>query len=131
MAISELEQSERMVVSILAALAERGVLIKDLKLEELGYELTRDNVTIFVHAVRWLADEGIIRTNEQNAFLSSGNTALGFTVTSRGFALLSERFEGDLTLGQVIRRVNDDGQGYAKVGNLLGGLLGSLTKSLS
>ena len=123
--------SERMIAAILEELAKRGVKRDDLNLAHVGFEGSRENMLLFVDAMRWLEEEGVIRSNEKHKFMLSNGEALGFTLTSLGYRLLSQRFDGELTLGQAIQNTNSSGTGYANVGNLLGGLLGSFTKTLA
>ncbi|MEY8827951.1 hypothetical protein AB9K34_06000 [Sedimentitalea sp. XS_ASV28] len=132
--MNTLEKSERMVASIVAFLAERGVERTDFSVAEIGFELTRENDQLFSDAMIWLSAEGIIRSNDRIDYVAGKDNetvAISFSLTSFGFKLLSETYEGELTLGQAVSKTNSSGVGYANVGNLLGGLLGSFTKSVS
>lgn len=130
--LSKTEMSERMVTKIVAHFAEQGVIREDLNLEKLGYEPSEATANLFVDAMSWLSNEGIINTNQKLAFtMGSSPRALGFTLTSKGYAMLASPFEGELTLGAAIKHAQRTGQGYSNVGELLGGLLGAFTKSIS
>ncbi|MDK3075111.1 hypothetical protein QO034_18645 [Sedimentitalea sp. JM2-8] len=131
---NEIAQSEHMVSSIVSKLAARGVRRTELTLSELGYENNEENTDLFIDAVKWLESEGIIRSGEKYDFYANSKNetvASGFTVTSFGFALLQQPFDGNLTLGAAIEKVRSDGSGYSKIGDLVGGLLGGFTKTIS
>ncbi|MEQ9260308.1 MAG: hypothetical protein RIG84_14565 [Roseovarius sp.] len=123
-----LPESEEMVAKIVSFLAERGVRQSDVSAQVLGY--TQDNQVdvLFANAMKWLIDEGIVRQTALHE--TQGGMAKGCVLTSRGFALLAQPFEGSLTLGTAIRKTAESGAGYSNVGDLLGGLLGGFTKSL-
>ena len=128
-----LVQSEQIIAAIVRYLAEQGVKRQDFSLEDLNLPGHVDD-DLFGDALLWLEGEGIVRNTVTHEFYlgQNGRTmASGFTLTSLGFSLLNEKIDGDLTLGSAIKQTSESGQGYANVGQLIGGLLGSFTKSVS
>ncbi|MBN8185359.1 hypothetical protein JF540_01525 [Salipiger thiooxidans] len=129
-----LADSETMIASLVAYLAEQGVRRSEFTVLDLGLEADRENVSLFIDALKWLASEGIVRSQDTHEFysVSEGDTAAsGFTLTSYGFALLQQPFLGELTLGGAIKKAQGSGSGYSGIGDLVGGILGGFTKSLS
>jgi hypothetical protein len=127
--MERLRESELCVAKLVAKLAENGVMKTDLTHENVDI----DDPDLFVDALTWLRHEGIAFSTDTHHFYGGTEgkpIASGFRLTSKGFNLLSESYDGDLTLGQAIRRSSESGQGYANAGNLLGGLLGAFTKSV-
>lgn len=127
---STLEASELMISRIVARLAEQGVARRDLKVVELEYEPTRENALLFIDAMKWLHDEGVVRLSEGHAFTQDG-TAQRVCLTSYGYALLAQRFDGSMTLAVAIQKTNASGSGFSGLGDLVGGILGGFTKSIS
>ncbi|WP_090732807.1 hypothetical protein [Paracoccus homiensis] len=129
-----LARSEEMVARIVAHLAPYGVQRTTFGSKELGYESGNETRLLFIDAMNWLQNEGVVFSSEKIKFMngtSEGEVyALRFVLTSKGYKLLSSRFNGDLTLGQAITKVNASGEGYANLGDLVGGLLGGFTKSM-
>lgn len=132
--MDSLAKSEHIVAAIVAHLAERGVQRTNFSVEDVGLELTEDNDKLFSDALRWLSDEGIIRSNERYDTVDGTENetiAIAFTLTSFGFDLLQNRFEGDLKLGAAIQQAKDGSGGYSNIGDLIGGILGGFTKTIS
>ncbi|WP_425100199.1 hypothetical protein [Tropicibacter sp. S64] len=136
MSDSILNESERMIAMIIGHLADGGVTRQTFSVRELGYEANDDSHRLFRDAVLWLGYEGIIAsgyTERKNQFSQKDNTifARSFFLTSKGFKLLSEKFDGELTLGAAVKEANSNGTGYANAGTFFGGILGGFTKSIS
>ena len=121
---------------IVAYLAAKGVRSSDFTIADLGYQNDASDHQLFSDALRWLMHEGVVYSNEEHDVLEDdaepgGVVASGFVLTSYGFKLLEQPFDGELTLGAAIQKATSDEAGYSKVGDLVGGILGGLTKSLS
>ncbi|MEM8657202.1 MAG: hypothetical protein AAGF22_03815 [Pseudomonadota bacterium] len=132
---SDLNDSEAMVASIVAFLAEGGVRQQDVTIEELGYDQDAERIRLFRDAMLWLLNEGAIASgfkDKRNQFKNRNPfTARQFYLTSKGYDLLSMKFEGSLTLGAAIKQTQSSGTGYANLGTFFGGILGGFTKSVS
>ena len=132
---SDLSRSEEMVAKVVAFLADGGVRQRDLNVGDLGYTESQDNSRLFKDALVWLLNEGVIASgfeDKRNQFRNSNPfTARQFFLTSKGYNLLSAKFEGELTLGAAIRNAQNSGSGYANAGTFFGGILGGFTKSVS
>ncbi|MEH6390722.1 MAG: hypothetical protein V7763_03605 [Sulfitobacter sp.] len=127
----KLSASEKMIVAIISTLAQRGVLRKDIIREDLNLSDEHKDADLFVDAVSWLSNEGVIHSSYEHKFLLSGDAALGFTLTSKGYQLLESDFQGTLTLGRAIKQVNETGKSFTNAGDFVGGILGGFTKSIS
>lgn len=132
--MDKLRSSEEFVAKIVEFLAKRGVSKIDFSVVDLGYERSNDLDVHFVYALKWLKDEGIVRSNAYHEFVGGTEheqVAQDFVLTSLGFALLAKPFDGDLTLGAVIKRTNEAGRSFSTTGDFFGGILGGFTKSLA
>ncbi|WP_156801069.1 hypothetical protein [Oceaniovalibus guishaninsula] len=127
---SSLKISERLVAAIVNILAERGVRRSSLSYKELGLEPEEIDGPLFLDAMIWLSDEGIIRSSAKTRFDMDGN-AYYFTLTAYGYRLLGQKFQGALNLGQAVRETAETGRSFAGIGDFVGGLLGGFTKSIS
>ena len=108
-----------------------GIQYNILSFETLG--LGEEYKPFFVPCVRWLEDEGIIRTSSISAY-TDGNGAIGTPVISAlGFRLLGTDFVlGDKNekLGNAVKEVSTTDRSYSQFGDFFGGLLGGFTKSM-
>lgn len=134
MVTDALEESEEIIAKIVAHLAKAGVRQTDLSTIILGYENNPASTQLFINALRWLKDEGIVRQHALNA--TRGGTqhetvATNCVLTSLGFALLAEPFRGELSLGSAVKNTVESGSGYSNTGSFFGGILGGFTKSIS
>lgn len=134
MTFDALAESEEMVAKILNYLAQRGVRLTDVSVLELGYPKDNKLEVLFANAINWLINEGVVRQralHEIQGGTQHESVARNCVLTSKGFALLSKPFKGSLTLGAAVRETAEGGPGYSNIGELLGGLLGGFTKTIS
>jgi hypothetical protein len=129
--VSKLVDSERLIAQMITRFAENGVMSEIVSSKTFFEEPTQDNITAFVEAIRWLRDENLVRTTAMPAIIG-GPTEIEVRVvlTSNGFALLGKSFGNGESIGNAVKKAGT-GQGYANVGELVGGILGAFTKSIS
>ena len=124
-------ESEILVAKIVKCLAQNGV--RSVELQTTDFFPTADQLSIddFMETIRWLRQEGIVRTDEIPRFLfNHPNMKVRCVLTAFGFALLDQKFRNADNLGQAIEKVNASGVGYSNIGDLIGGILGGFTKSI-
>jgi hypothetical protein len=78
------------------------------------------------HSVAWLYDEGYIRSNGLTAYE-------GMTLTQKGLAALNAVPQGlSATVGSsLVEATSDSGRNWSGVGDLVGGVIGGFTKSIT
>lgn len=131
--ITAIQQSERIVALILKALLENGIRYGTmLSIENLDFEPSAEDQSIFEGCCLWLLDEGIIRCTNIDQ-VRRGTPLANPAITAHGFSLLGQAFlsEPDERLGDAVRNVADGSKSYSGFGDFVGGLLGGFTKSIS
>ena len=127
--MSRIEASEVMVAKVVGEVALSGVIPKKISSEILGLSIEDEAVLLFESAVDWLSSESVITVHTQyKGEVSNIYTA---TLTSYGFALLSQNFGDGLKLGTALQKVRSTGHGFSGLGEFLGGVLCGFTKTLS
>jgi hypothetical protein len=129
--LDDLQKSELVISKILSLVISWGIQSSDLKFEEL--ELDQSYKTFFIPCVRWLCDEGIIRSGKIYEFGADEGIVMQPVLTSFGMRVMGS----DIQLGQstekiatAVDRVSSGERSYSQVGDFFGGILGGLTKSL-
>ncbi|WP_074948007.1 hypothetical protein [Paracoccus halophilus] len=130
--MDNLQKSEAVIARILTHLAENGLKTSDLGATEIG--LDDELQSFFEYCARWLSSEGIIRVGTvvsgtepgEVYFLDSVITAYGFQLLSQGVSLGGK----EKSLGAAVKEVSS-GKSYSSLGDLIGGILGGFTKSIS
>ena len=133
---SNLEKSETVITSILHFLIEAGRKRVDLTFEALGLE--QDYAPYFVTSVEWLCDEDLIRVNQVLPFMGDGDErgdglVVNPRLTGKALTMLGVRMNvGDETLlvRDVVEQSGKRSRDLAPAGDLVGGMIGGLMKSL-
>lgn len=125
-------KSDLMVASIASRLYQNGVSTQTISILDVGEE----DEDLFIDAICWMRDEGLIRTSGFASTNDEGITtkAHDCVLSSFGFAAFSNRMERDgkeTTLGTEIKRVSETKSSWGAPGEFIGGLLGGFTKSIS
>ncbi len=133
--MDKITASEVMVAALSRKLFQNGVSQIDLEITDL--ELPKDlsdNDNLFVDAMVWMTNEGLIRQKGLASNGNGGTFAVSCVMTSYGFSTMNNMLEdssGKTTLGGRINEVVSSGGNWSGPGELFGGLLGSFTKSIS
>ncbi|MFZ9200435.1 MAG: hypothetical protein ACO22Z_13960 [Paracoccaceae bacterium] len=101
-----------------------------MEFPELG--LDEDYLPFFATSIEWLEAEGIIRTRKIQKF-SGGAYISGPTLTAFGFQLMGKSMklgEATITVGEAVTKASKDTSFYTGLGDLGGGFVGGLLKSL-
>ncbi|MFV0244766.1 MAG: hypothetical protein ACK5IB_07085 [Qingshengfaniella sp.] len=131
--MDDLAASEAMIARIVGCLVPLGVNRVTLTLKNIDPSGGQGfSERLFADAMYWLAEEGIIRFEQERQ--TTQLRMRGCVLTARGYALLGQplRIEGKTgTVGERVREVQAGDAQYARAGNFFGGLLGAFTKSIS
>ncbi|MDG1282909.1 MAG: hypothetical protein P8O10_16530 [Pseudorhodobacter sp.] len=128
--MDNLQRSELVIANVLGFLLETGLSNVNLDFDMLGLEA--EFAPFFATSVRWLQDEGIIRSRQ---IAESDDSALiiGPILTAHGFFMMGKPIAvGDrtLTLATAVVETKRDEKFYTGLGDLGGGFVGGLLKSL-
>ncbi len=94
-------------------------------------EISQANITAFIEAIRWLQAENLVRTSAMPAiFGDPADVEVRVVLTSNGFGLLGKSFGNGETIGSAVKNAGG-GNGYAKAGELIGGILGAFTNTIA
>ncbi|MBD0866210.1 MAG: hypothetical protein GDA36_11780 [Rhodobacteraceae bacterium] len=129
---TNLQKSERVISKILDHLMSLG-LQQGTQLKFKDLDLPNDYKPIYNGCCLWLIEEGIVRSSKSQP-LGGNLRMLSPMITSRGFALLDQSFtvgKDKMRVGQAVKEVADGQRNYAGIGDFVGGLLGSFTKSMA
>ncbi|MBL9055668.1 MAG: hypothetical protein JNJ84_05255 [Rhodobacteraceae bacterium] len=129
--MNNIEMSELVIAKILGLLLEWGLSERTLQFRQLGLE--DEYQPFFATSVKWLEAEGIIRTTNVQTFISGGAFVVGPTLTAHGLALMGKRMSiGEITttIGEAVLQTRKETSYYTGVGDLAGGFVGGLFKSL-
>jgi hypothetical protein len=130
--VSYKSDSELLLAKLMTRLEESGVRQLDYSAYDFFEEpLSDENAAVFVDLVKWLEQEGVVRCDYYCAGTRDMETVCNLVLTSWGFRLLSTELQANLTLSQAVKQVNSAATGHAKVGELVGGLLGAFTNAIS
>ncbi|MCB1470915.1 MAG: hypothetical protein KDK08_27990 [Rhizobiaceae bacterium] len=132
MTLDNLQKSEVVISKILQDLVETGLQYGTaLEFKELG--LNEEFEPFFIGCCLWLLDEGIVRCTNEHQVLK-GVPMVNPVITAKGFALLGQPFaqggEEGGRVGEAVKEVATGRRNYAAVGDLVGGVLGGLIKSM-
>ncbi len=126
------EQSALMIAKLVALLAGNGVQTTVLStMEFIGAPEKANDHQPLIDTIKWLEAEGVIRKSTGYSGDVMGDTIFELVLTSRGFWLLDQKLTDDLTLGAAIGKVNGNRNALGGLGDLVGGVLGGFTKSMS
>lgn len=127
----KLEDSEKLVARMLTRFAENGTQSEAVSTATFFDTKSPENITAFVETIRWLRAEDLIRTSDIPAiFGKPQDIEVRVVLTANGFNLLGKTLGSGERVGQAVQNVNS-GKGYANAGELIGGILGAFTKSIS
>jgi len=130
--VSKREQSVLLISRLLDRLAENGVVADNLSTYDLFNPPPSDaDVQLYLGTIKWLEAEGVIRTDGGCQGGRDNELVYEIVLTSRGFSLLERRLTNNLTLGGAIQKLARSESGLAGLGDLIGGVLGGFTKSVS
>ena len=125
--MSKLAGSDRLI----ARFAENGVMSEVVSTGTFFEEISQPNITAFIKAVRWLQAENLVRTSSMPAiFGNPADVEVRVVLTSNGFARLGKSFGNAETIGPAVKNAGG-GNGCAKAGELIGGILGPFTNSIA
>ena len=130
--MENIEKSEVVVASILAKVLQYGLQNANLEFDDLNLE--NEYASFFPTSIDWLVSEGLIRVESHQTMLNGSSTALGITLTSRGFAAMGQKINGtagEIVVSDVVKQVAESTAGYTGLGDFIGGILGGFTKSMS
>ncbi|TLP69184.1 hypothetical protein FEE96_02555 [Parasedimentitalea maritima] len=132
--MSDLLKSELVIAKILELLMDWGIQETQLEFKELG--LSEEYAPHFFPCVEWLKDEGVIRTGKVFKYLEGGGSGIvsGPVLTSYGLAALGHKItvgENEEKLSEAVKEVSSGTKSYSNIGDLVGGILGGFTKSIS
>ena len=129
--MENLEKSELVIAKILGLLVEWGFRETQLKFDELGLE--EEYRDFFMTCIEWLETEGVIRVREKIKLLDGTATVVGPTLTAHGMVLLGKSLKisgKDMTISAAVKRTAKETGFYTGLGDLGGGFVGGLFKSL-
>ena len=129
--LDNLKKSEVIIATILSKLMESGLQFSTLSFDDFGLE--KEYEPFFDTCVAWLIDEGIIRGNHARLMGTPGSD-MGPVITADGFALLGRKLlgdEGGKRTGEAVREIAKSPTNYTGIGDLIGGIFGGFTKSIS
>ncbi|MDO9641344.1 MAG: hypothetical protein Q7J44_22690 [Pseudotabrizicola sp.] len=129
--MDNLEQSELVIAKILGLLMEWGLTETEMRFEELGLE--EDFRQFFTTCIEWLEAEGIIRVKKVHKFIDGHALIERPTITAHGFRLMGITLsvgQQTTTIGAAVKQTSKDTGFYTGLGDLGGGFVGGLLKSL-
>jgi hypothetical protein len=85
----------------------------------------------FEAVVVWMLDEGIIRAKQHNAPLVGGRRLAGLQLTSKGLSIVQHQLPSGDTIATRVRNDGRTSALWSNIGELVGSIAGSFTKSLS
>jgi len=114
---------------------EWGIQESTLQFSELELE-EKDFGPFFWPCVEWLISEGVIRAQDTERRIGSVHSGkvVNPVLTSYGFKLLGQKLmmgQEEAQLAERVKEVSRSGTSYSGVGDLIGGILGGFTKSIS
>jgi hypothetical protein len=128
---TKLAESEQLIARMVSRFAEHGVLSEVVSTKTFFGELKQENITLFVEAIRWLRAEDLVRTSAMLEIIGEPtDIEVRIVLTANGFALLGRRLGSGESVGAAVKNASA-GHGYANAGELIGGILGAFTKSVS
>jgi hypothetical protein len=86
---------------------------------------------VFEAAIAWMIDEGLVRAKDRQVFINDGTIRLSAAqLTARGLAIIKHPLPDG---GTIEKRIQSDatGRNWSSIGELIGGVAGGFTKSLS
>ncbi|MFD1881972.1 hypothetical protein [Paracoccus pacificus] len=129
--MDNLQKSEAVIARILAHVAENGLQPSELTNDTL--ELDAEMAPFFVACYDWLEAEGIVRSTNISRTLNGHIYVTNPAITAYGFRLLGQGVSlggENTTLGAAVKEVST-GRSFSQIGELIGGILGAFTKSIS
>lgn len=130
--MSRLDASRVIVAEIISSLEENGVIPSEIHVSDFRPKYTLEDSRLFASAVSWLAAESVIRLRGK-PIADTDDDTLHYEVvlTSFGFSALARQLSGNLTLREQLKEAREGQRTWSGVGDLLGGVLGGFTKSIS
>ena len=125
-----LAESKSLVARLVDTLAKRGVVPTFISAREFYAEIGDYEVEVFEGAVKWLIAEGVVREAEQAVPDDEDDRLLWhhLVLTSFGFRAIDRRIISELSLSSGR---DPDRPDRAGIGDLIGGVLGGFTKSIT
>ena len=129
--MDNLAKSELVIAKILGLLLEWGLSDSEMNFEELG--LDDEFRPFFTTCLEWLEAEGIIRTAQIHKFLDGTALVIRPTITAHGLMLMGKHLRvggEETTIGAAVKETAKETTFYTGLGDLGGGFVGGLLKSL-
>ncbi|WP_415182152.1 hypothetical protein [Phaeovulum sp.] len=129
--MDNLEKSELVIAKTLGLLMETGLRNAQLDFVELELDSTYED--FFGTCIEWLESEGIIRTRSIAKYSNGNVTIFGPTLTAHGFEIMGRSLMvggNQITIGEAVVRTSKETSFYTGLGDLGGGFVGGLLKSL-
>jgi hypothetical protein len=138
-----LEAQGSVVAAILRELLMNGILRVELGVDQFredirnaGYPEGADFERLFSDMVIWLRDEGVIRFGQITDDGNGGDYFIDCVLTGSGMDLLRRKADvfGGMSAAEVIMSPPDKNASaaqLAKLGSLIGGVIGGFTKSIA
>ncbi|MGV8950224.1 MAG: hypothetical protein ACOH2M_03905 [Cypionkella sp.] len=129
--MDNLERSELVIAKILGLLVEWGLSETSMEFSEL--ELDDEYLPFFATCIEWLEAEGVIRVKRVHKFLDGTSRIQGPVLTARGISLMGNQIKvgnTDVTVGNAVKETAKHTNYYTGLGDIGGGFVGGLFKSL-
>jgi len=129
--MENLEKSELVIAKILGLLMEWGLSNTEMQFEELGLE--EEFRPFFTTCIEWLEAENVIRVYKIHKFLDGTALIQSPTLTAHGINLMGRQLnvgEEKTTIGAAVKQTAKETSFYNGLGDLGGGFVGGLLKSL-
>ena len=126
-----LEKSELVFARILEKLMEFGLQSPTLQFDEVG--LSSDFSAFWTVSCDWLIDEGIVRASNHSKWSNGASILVNPVLTAYGISLLGTKLgpvENPKLLKEAVNEVSRSQKSYSELGDMFGGVLGGMIKSL-
>jgi|tagenome__1003787_1003787.scaffolds.fasta_scaffold20848504_4 hypothetical protein len=132
MAETKLEQHMDMLGRIVAQFVAGGLSPRTVQSSKISEFLGQnEDSAIAADVLRWMVDEGLIRADVIHKGVQGDVQVYGAQLTSRGIAVLKSKTEAGDTIERKIESQSSSGIRWSEIGDLIGGVLGGLTKSIT
>jgi hypothetical protein len=132
MAQTTLDQHMALLGRIMARFLEGGLTPRDIRSSAVKDFLGVDEDNQLTASVlRWMLDEGLIRAKDVHESMFGDLSLFSAQLTSRGLAVVKRPLDSGDTIEKRIQSQPSSGIRWNEIGDLIGGTLGGLAKSLS
>ncbi|MCT4333671.1 hypothetical protein MU516_12425 [Paracoccus sp. YLB-12] len=130
--MSRLDDSKTIIARIIANLEDNGVIATALHVSDFYSDYTSEDALLFSSAISWLAAENVIRFRGEPIPDDADDTNhYSAVLTSFGFLALERELSSALTLRDQLKEARAGARNWASVGDLVGGILGGFSKTIS